>query len=84
MEKLLRVIRLRVSDEMYLDIRHFMTLDDRKYVEDATRHLLRTGLEQKRRERGNVMAGDSGDAACLGLKKPLQRVAWNGQERRRA
>ena len=79
MEKLLHVKRLRITDEMDLGIRRYMSLDDRESYDETLRHLLRVGLEIKL---GNVRKGlavERGDMAC----NEKRNGHYAGPERRR-
>lgn len=72
MEKLMKVVRLRLTDEMCTDIKRFMAWDDRDRFEETVRHLLRVGLKTKMGGQCNGSGVGSGEQA-----------GWSGQERRK-
>jgi hypothetical protein len=72
-EKLLHVVRMRLTDELRTEIRRFMALDDRESFDETVRHLLRVGLETR-------MGG-----ARKGLAVETQNGnGWTGPERRKS
>lgn len=69
MEKLLKVTRLRLTDELDLAVRQYMATDDREHFEETLRHLIRVGLRARQNKGLDVASGE--------------RDRWNGLERRK-
>jgi hypothetical protein len=80
-QKLMHVVRLRLTDEMREEIRRFMVADDRRVFDEACRHLLRMGLQAKR---DKALGVELCETACHARPKPPTRVPCEAQERRRA
>jgi hypothetical protein len=76
LEKLLHVKRLRITDELDLEIRRFMSLDDRESFDEAVRHLLRVGLNTRLGESRKGLVVERGDMG-------RQNGSYSGPERRR-
>lgn len=84
MEKLSEPSRMRLTDTLRQGIREVMEIEDRRDFGETVRHVLRVGLDVKLGGRGKGLDVGVCEQACLGRAKPLTRVPYAGQERRKA
>ena len=76
----MHVVRLRLTDEMRVEIRRYMSLDDRESFDETVRHLLRVGLHTKLGSARNGLVVERAEPTCNGTHEN----GWNGNERRRS
>ena len=77
MEKLLKVSRLRFTDQQFVDIQRFMALDGRERFEETVRHLVDIGLKTKMRMLGKMQGVE-------GCETGEQSGSYSGPDRRRS
>lgn len=76
MEKLMKVVRLRLTDEMFVAIQHYQRLDGRERFEEAVRRLITLSLKNETKRLCNGEGVESGDLMLSGN-------GYTGPERRR-
>lgn len=72
MEKLLKVVRMRWTEQQFVDIQRYMALDGRERFEETVRHLVQVGLQTKMRVLGKMQEVEGCETA-----------SWKGPERRK-
>lgn len=75
---------MRLPDTLRDGVRKVMELEDRRNFGETLCHVLRVGLEAKFAGQGKSPVVTPCEQTCTAVKKPPQRVNWDGQERRRA
>lgn len=80
MEKLMHVVRLRLTDEMRSEIRRYMAFDDRESFDETVRHLIRTGLETRMGGARKGLVVERGVPAC----NESFSAVYSGPERRKS
>lgn len=60
-EKLMKVFRLRMTDEMFVGIQHYQRLDGRERFEEAVRRLITLSLKTEMKRLCNGQGVESGE-----------------------